>query len=198
MAVPCNRMQKKPAWLRDLSPSTTPAYSSTDHPERPGCPSSSHPTTANHLRGPTGGCPMSTPAGHSPCYALRREKSKFIRLPATELLIPDRFEGCRPKFGPLALPVPLRAFRRLWATFETGGPRVGLLKSRDSDRRVINRPSPGSRIILDPDPAREIRALACPPPNPTPRCNPRHSSADRHIRELLRQRDRQPAIVLLD
>ena len=92
---------------------------------------------------------MSTPTEHSSWYALRREKSKFIRLLATESLIPDRFEGWRPKFGLLGLPVPARAFRRLWTTFETGGPRVALLKSSDFDRPSSRRRHRGDHLAIE-------------------------------------------------
>src|SRR6516165_9612426 len=41
LVVPRYREQKKPAWPNTLRYSITPAYSSTDHPARPGCPSDS-------------------------------------------------------------------------------------------------------------------------------------------------------------
>ena len=40
---------KKPTWWNTLRYSTTSAYSATSLPERPGCPSSSHPTSLTYI-----------------------------------------------------------------------------------------------------------------------------------------------------
>ena len=44
--IPRRQEQKKPTWRNTLRYSTTSAYSLTNPPEVPGCPSPSHPTTA--------------------------------------------------------------------------------------------------------------------------------------------------------
>src|SRR5208283_5220780 len=82
--------------LRSL---TTPAYSSTDRPEYPGCPSFSHPTNSDRFREPTVACPMSTPAEYSLWYMLRQGKaSEFVFWP--DILTSDHFSGGRPRLGP--------------------------------------------------------------------------------------------------
>ena len=73
--------KKKPAWSRTLRSPTTPAYSSTDRPEPPGCPSSSHPTKSTDFREPTDGCTI-IDSHRTPVMvrAVKKEKQMNSRL----------------------------------------------------------------------------------------------------------------------
>ena len=92
---------------------------------------------------------MSTPAEHSSCYALRREKSKSICVQTGIIDLQIASGDADQSSGPWRCLSPCGRCEGSWATFEVGGHRVALPKSSDFDRRSSHRQQQGDHLAIE-------------------------------------------------